>query len=130
MSTFLHNEADPKILDVCLNSQSRYFIQFTCIDSTKDIATKVKDIELVSILEAVTCLIVVLAVIFNARQTVKLNQQYDELNLTASDYTVYLNVTSRHRHEFNQKFGSKIEQSSQYSRGYYFKKFISDKLRY
>ena len=58
-----------------------------------------------------------------------MGKQYDELNLQASDYTLHIDVSARHRFEFQQKYQKKLEQTPQ-SRGFYFKKYISDKLRY
>ena len=41
-----------------------------------------------------------------------MGRQYDELNLTASDYTLYVNVSARHRYEFEQAYGGKIDDRS------------------
>lgn len=57
-----------------------------------------------------------------------MGQQYDELNLTASDYTVFVNITAAHRHDFNQKYADQIESQNQ-ARGIIFKKYLQDKLR-
>jgi len=59
-----------------------------------------------------------------------MGKSYDEVNITASDYTVYLNVTAVHRHEFQEKWGNRLNTDSQFSRGYFFKKFITEKLQY
>lgn len=68
------------------------------------------------------------ALIFNAIKTVKMGQQYDELNLTASDYTIFVNITATHRHEFNQKYADQIESLNQ-ARGIIFKNYLQEKLR-
>ena len=52
-------------------------------------------------MEVVTAVIVMLALKFNMEKTEKLGKLYDELNITANDYTVYANIGSRHRHEFH-----------------------------
>ena len=57
-----------------------------------------------------------------------MGQQFDELNLTASDYTIFVNITAAHRHEFNQKNAQQIEAKNQ-ARGIIFKRYLQDKLR-
>jgi hypothetical protein len=61
-----------------------------------------------ALMEVATATIVMLALRFNLVKTLKLGKLYDELNITANDYTVYANVGSRHRLEFDQKYGQKI----------------------
>ena len=56
------------------------------------------------LLEIASAVIVMYALKFNKEKTEKLGKLYDELNITANDYTLYANITSRHRFEFAQKF--------------------------
>jgi hypothetical protein len=66
--------------------------------------------------------------LFNYRKTFKLGLQSDQVNLTANNYTAYINITAAHRYEFNQKFGSKLQEQSQLSRGHFFNKYIGYKM--
>lgn len=45
---------------------------------------------LIAILEVICGFIVIFTIMFNQVKTLKLGKQYDDLNLTAADYTVYL----------------------------------------
>jgi hypothetical protein len=58
----------------------------------------------VAIIEIVSAILVVLALVFNAIKTIKMGKQYDELNLSARDYTLYVDVSARHRYDFLQKY--------------------------
>lgn len=51
-------------------------------------------------MEIVTAIIVMYALSFNKEKTEKLGKLYDELNITADDYTLYCNINSRQRLEF------------------------------
>lgn len=83
-----------------------------------------------AVMEAICAVLVVVAMNFNMEKTEKLGKLYDELNITANDYTVYANISSRHRYEFEEMYHQKIEQQAdKFSRGYFFKKYIQDKLR-
>jgi hypothetical protein len=53
-----------------------------------------------AILEIIGGIIVMLALRFNSNKTAKTGKLYDELNLTASDYTIYVDISAIHRHEF------------------------------
>ena len=38
-----------------------------------------------------------------------MGQQYDELNITASDYTIFMDISARHRDEFKHMFERELE---------------------
>lgn len=59
-----------------------------------------------------------------------MGKQYDELNLSASDYTLYVDVTAKHRSDFMRNYKSKMDEYTNLSRGHFFKHYITDKLRY
>lgn len=80
-------------------------MQYQCSEPRSLIAEKRKDSLIVAIIEIVSAALVLVVLLFNAIKTLKMGKQYDELNLTASDYTLYVDVTARHRYEFNQKYG-------------------------
>ena len=63
-----------------------------------------------AIIEVACAIIVMCALRFNKEKTEKLGKLYDELNITADDYTLYADITSRHRQEFQDKYGSKLQQ--------------------
>ena len=70
-----------------------------------------------------------LALRFNKTKTVKIGKLYDELNLTASDYTVYIDINSAHREEFDRLYVEELYNPySSNSRGLLFKKYVKDKL--
>ena len=72
--------------------------------------SKLTDSTLVATIELVSVIVFGLILTFNSKKTLNLDEQYDELNITASDYTIYVNVTAAHRLEFNERFGNKLEQ--------------------
>lgn len=53
-------------------------------------------------IEILGSIFLLLALRFNKVKTAKIGKLYDELNLTASDYTIYIDITSAHREEFNK----------------------------
>jgi hypothetical protein len=86
-------------------------------------------------MEVVCAIIVMYTLRFNKEKTEKLGKLYDELNITADDYTLYANISSRHRQEFMEKYGNKLEQQERTqarevnaSRGQLFKKYIQEKM--
>ena len=72
------------------------------------LSAKKSDSNIVAFIEIICVVLCALLLAFNSRKTVKLDQQYDELNITASDYTIFVNVTAAHRFEFNERFGNKL----------------------
>lgn len=126
---FLESGVESNRVEICQSSQSRFYLTYQCTETKQALASKQKDAFVVVIIQIASIVLVLLALLFNAIKTLKMGKQYDELNLSASDYTLHIDVTARHRHEFMQKYQKKLEET-QLSRGFYFKKFISDKLRY
>ena len=61
-------------------------------------------------MEVLCAVIVILALRFNKEKTDKLGKLYDELNITVNDYTLYVNINSRHRQEFLEKYHQKVLQ--------------------
>jgi hypothetical protein len=46
----------------------------------------------------IVCAVITMGVLkFNQEKTEKLGKLYDELNITANDYTLFVNISSRHR---------------------------------
>lgn len=83
-----------------------------------------------AIVEAGTVFLVIAVLIFNSVKTVKMGQQYDELNLTASDYTLYLELTSKHISEFEEMYAQQLGQEQPlHPRGILFKRYIEAKLK-
>lgn len=79
--------------------------------------------------EVISCVIVLLTLRFNSEKTAKTGKLYDELNLTASDYTIYINLNAIHRHEFETKYQRELnDHQDQFSRGYFIKKYVEEKL--
>jgi hypothetical protein len=58
--------------------------------------------------EIIGGIIVMLALRFNSNKTLKTGNLYDELNLTASDYTIYVDISAIHRHEFEVMYKQEI----------------------
>ena len=81
-------------------------------------------------LETVGAFLVIAVLIFNSVKATGMGKQYDELNLTASDYTLFINVSARHRYEFEEMNNGQLNQEqAQHPRGILFKKYIEDKLK-
>ena len=117
------------MLDICLLPSSKSYVQFSCIENESVLATKLKDGVVISIVTIISAFLFLLALWFNSFKTEKLGVQYDELNLTASDYTVFVNVSARHRYEFDEKYGAQIKKSPELSRGYFFKQYILENIQ-
>ena len=83
---------------------------------------------LISILEVVTAVVVTLALIFNSIKTRKMGKSYDELNLTADDYTLFIDINARHRYEFEETYAKQLNlnnpDNTKLSRGILFKDYI------
>lgn len=79
-------------------------------------------------LEAVTVCIFLVGLLFNSKKTTKIGKQYDELNLTASNFTAYVNISAAHRFEFDQTYGQKMQKSSSQSRGIFYQNYIKQKV--
>jgi len=74
--------------------------------------------------------LVIAILIFNSVKTVKMGQQYDELNLTASDYTLYINLLPKHISEFEEMYAQQLRQEQpQHPRGLLFKRYIEAKVK-
>lgn len=73
------------------------------------LAAKEKDSQLIAGVEIITAFLVLAVLLFNLIKTKKMGKQYDELNLSASDYTLYIDIAAKHRSEFMEKFREKIE---------------------
>lgn len=61
-----------------------------------------------------------------------MGRQYDELNLTASDYTVLIDITRSHRSEFEDLYSDRLriedELCDRHPRGLLFKQYIEGKM--
>jgi hypothetical protein len=49
-------------------------------------------------IEIITGIFLLVLLRFNKQKTGKTGKLYDELNLTASDYSIYIDITALHRH--------------------------------
>jgi hypothetical protein len=108
--------------DICRSSQSRFYLQYECKESQTTIDTKRSSTFKMAIFEAVGAFLVLFGLIFNSVKTQKMGKQYDELNLTASDYTLYIDVSASHRSEFEDVYARQLgEEQPRYSRGFLFK---------
>ena len=52
---------------------------------------------IVAIIEVVTAILALTFFVVNQQNTKRLGKAYDELNLTASDYNIKVDVRARHR---------------------------------
>jgi hypothetical protein len=59
-----------------------------------------KDSILIAILEVICGFLVIFAIMFNSVKTLKLGKQYDDINLTAANYTLYYEVLESDKKEF------------------------------
>ena len=83
-----------------------------------------------AIFETVGAFLLLAGLIFNSVKTQKMGKQYDELNLTASDYTLYIDVSASHRSEFEEVYERQLtEEQPRYSRGFLFKQYLEKKLK-
>ena len=126
---FIDTGVDQNLVSACQSEESRFYLQHTCGEEQDTIDAKNVHCIIIAVVEILSTFIVLFTVIFNRNKTEKMGRQYDELNLTASDYSLYVNVSARHRYEFDQTYGRKIEERSQHSRGEYFKTFIQEKIK-
>ena len=116
--------------EICRSSQSRFYIQYECKESQATIDGKRSNSFKMAIFETVGAFLVLFGLIFNSVKTQKMGKQYDELNLTASDYTLYIDVTPDHRSEFEDLYARQLEEEQpRYSRGFLFKQYLEKKLR-
>lgn len=61
------------------------------------IDSKQKKVIVVAIMEVLTAILSIAFFVINQRYTEKLGKEYDEANLTASDYNIQVDVRARHR---------------------------------
>lgn len=80
-------------------------------------------------IEVVTCLLAMVFFMINQYNTKKLGKAYDELNLTASDYNVQVDIRARHRQEFELMYANELSQPNGEPRGILFKKYLEQKLK-
>ena len=66
---------------------------------------------IIAIIEVVTAILAMTFFIVNQSHTEKLGKAYDELNLTASDYNIQVDIRSRHRQEFEVMFKDELSRS-------------------
>jgi len=104
ISQYLDQEVDKNRLNICQNMQSRFFIQYQCAENANTIYTKGTDTLIVAVIQVVSALIIIAFLVVNLFNTRKMGKAYDELNLTASDYNIMVDIQSRHRHEFDVMF--------------------------
>ena len=57
------------------------------------VAQKQKDAMTLALIEIIGSILLLLALRFNKIKTAKTGKLYDEINLTASDYTIYIDIT-------------------------------------
>ena len=94
---FLEKGVETNRIEICHDQQSRFFLQYECQESNAVIKEKKSSGFWLAVMEIVTAVIVMYTLNFNKEKTEKLGKLYDELNITADDYTLYANVNSRHR---------------------------------
>jgi len=58
----------------------------------------------ISLFELITYVLIILFVFFNTQKTKKMGRIYEDLNVTASDYSLYFRVTESFLNEFQQWF--------------------------
>jgi len=109
MKIFFLNPADTTYSSICESSASRLFIQYSCIENTEFVEAKSLDIRIVAFIEFLTVLLFIATLRFNKSSTEMMGKEYDEASITASTYSVLINVTAAHRFEFNEKYGSKLD---------------------
>jgi hypothetical protein len=126
---FIDTSVDQNLVSACQSEESRFYLQHSCAEDQATIDAKNVHGIIIAVVEILSTFIVLFTVIFNRNKTEKMGRQYDELNLTASDYSLYINVSANHRYEFEQTYGRKIEERSQHSRGEFFKTFIQEKIK-
>jgi len=85
---------------VCLSNESRVYIQYKCDQTTIQIANKELSGLKVTILELATYFLLVIFIFFNVSKTKKMGKIYDDLNVTASDYSLYFRMTDKFMMEF------------------------------
>ena len=84
---------------------------------------------IVAIVEVITAFLALGFFVINQYNTKRLGKAYDELNLTASDYNVKVDVRARHRHEFELMYANELSLPDGQPRGILFKKYLEQKLR-
>jgi len=105
-------------------------LQYECRESNEVVDSKRSDALVVAVLEMIGAFLVIAVLIFNSTKTEKMGKQYGELNLTASAYTLFVNISAQHRHEFEAMYAQRLEhEQPEESRGFLFKKYIEGKLR-
>ena len=130
MHKFLDPLVDKNRLGICQSTQSRFYLQYECRESNKVVDSKRSDALVVAALEMTGAFLVIAVLIFNSTKTAKMGKQYGELNLTASAYTVFVDISARQRHEFEAMYAQRLERErGEESRGSLFKKYIEGKLR-
>lgn len=67
-------------------------------------SSKILKSHMIAMIEIGVAALVTLTLLFNYIKTEKLGKQYDELNLTASDYTIYIDINGIHKDEFNAMY--------------------------
>ena len=109
MKPFFLNPADSTYSNICGSSSSRLYIQYSCIEDTAFVEDKAADIKVVALVELVSVLLFLATLRYNSHATLQMGKEYDEASITASTYSVLVNVTAAHRFEFNEKYGSKLD---------------------
>ena len=124
LTSFYQVSSGDKMLDICLSPDTKQFVQYSCVEAPAVKLGKQIDLKYICMTLVATVVIVLTTMLFNSIQTEKMGQHYDDLNLTASDYTVYVSVTARHRYDFEERYG----QEKTHSRGYWLKQFIQENI--
>ena len=84
---------------------------------------------IIAIVEVITAFLALGFFVINQHNTRRLGKAYDELNLTASDYNVKVDIRARHRHEFELMYANELSLPEGQPRGILFKRYLEQKLR-
>lgn len=112
-----------------MNVQSRFFIQYQCAESSQLLEQKEMSSIIIALIEVITAFLALGFIVVNQQNTRRLGKAYDELNLTASDYNVKVDVRARHRQEFELMYANELSLPNGTPRGILFKKYLEQKLR-
>ena len=104
---FLSDDADGNI---CSTDESRFYVQYRCQEDGETSFAKKSSAFLVSILVSVAAGITIVLLTINWMRTKRLEVIFDETNLTASDYTIHLEINDAHREEFEAMYVRELGQ--------------------
>jgi hypothetical protein len=104
--------------------QNRFYVQYKCEQKAHEVENMIRDSTTIAYVQGAILLILFLAIIKNKIDTTNLVKRYDAINISASDYTLYLKISPAFVKDFNRSH----QQQMNMTRGQSIKNYIQEKI--